>query len=112
VRGGQDSPQGGEAFRASRWSSGNHLFPTSIEVTDDAVVRRKRRWFSVSEETIHLSRVASVGIETGILFEDLRIESTGGGEDLVSHGHWKGDARRVRDLIQAWQTSNLPRRDR
>jgi len=95
-------------FRASRWTRGNLLFPTSFEITNESVVRRKRRWFSTSEETIHLSRVASVGIETGILFADVRVESTGGGEDLVSHGHWKDDARSIRDLIQDWQTKNLP----
>ena len=97
-----------EVFQASRWTKGNFLFPTLFEITGEAVVRRKRSWFSSSEETIHLSRVASVGIEAGVFFADVRIESTGGGEDLVSHGHWKGDARRIRDLIQEWQTRNLP----
>lgn len=97
-----------EVFRASRWTSGNRLFPTAFEITAEAVVRRKRSWFSSSEETIHLSRVASVGVEAGILFADVRVESTGGGEDLVSNGHWKADARRIRDLIQEWQTRNLP----
>lgn len=95
-------------FRASRWTRGNFIFRTTFEITNDAVVRRKRRWFSTSEETMHLSRVASVGVQAGILFADVRIESTGGGEDLVSHGHWKKDARAIRDLIQEWQTKNLP----
>jgi len=97
-----------EVFKASRWTRGNFIFPTRFEITDDAVVRRKRSWFSIQEETMHLSRVASVGIDAGILFADVRIESTGGGEDLVSHGHWKRDARAIRDRIQAWQTRNLP----
>lgn len=96
-----------ETFKASRWTSGNRLFRTVIEVTEEAVIRRKRSFFSASEKTIHLSRVASVGIETGIWFADVRIESSGGGEDIVSHGHWKGDARKMRDLIQAWQTHRL-----
>jgi len=95
-------------FKASRWTRGNFIFRTTFEITSDAVVRRKRRWFSITEQTIHLSRVASVGIEAGILFADVRIESTGGGEDLVSHGHWKKDAKTIRDLIQDWQTRNLP----
>ena len=96
-----------ERFKASRWTSGNRLFPTVIEISDDAVVRRKRTWLSVSETTMHLSRVASVGVDAGVLWADLRIESSGGGEDLVSHGHWKRDARRVRELIEEWQTRNL-----
>jgi hypothetical protein len=94
-------------FKASRWTSGNHLFPTVIEITGEAVVLRKRSWVSTSEKTIHLARVASVGIEAGLLFADVRIESSGGGEDIVSHGHWKGDARRIREIIQEWQTRNL-----
>ena len=97
-----------EVFKASRWTRGNFIFPTRFEITLDTIVRRKRRWFSTSEETMHLSRVATVGIEAGILFADVRVESTGGGEDLVSHGHWKGDARTIRDRIQDWQTRNLP----
>jgi len=95
-------------FQASRWTRGNFLFPTRFEITPDSVVRRKRRWFSSNEETIHLSRVASVGIQAGLMFADVRIESTGGGEDLVSHGHWKGDAKAIRNIIQDWQTRNLP----
>lgn len=94
-------------FRASRWTSGNFLFPTVIEVTDQAVIRRKRSWFSASETTMHLSRVASVSVETGLVFADLRIESSGGGDDIVSHGHRKSDARAIQAAIEAWQTRNL-----
>jgi hypothetical protein len=83
------------------------LFPTVIEITDSAVVRRKRSWFSVNESSIHLSRVASVAIRTGPLFSDIRIESSGGGEDIVSHGHVKAEARRIKELIDTWQTQHL-----
>lgn len=96
---------------ASRWTKGNLLFPTVIEVTDQALIRRKRNWWKVSEITMHLSRVASVGIEKGLMFADLRIESSGGGEDIVSHGHWKSDAERVQALVQEWQGRNLIRDD-
>lgn len=95
------------SFRASRWTRGNFLFPTVLEVTDEALVRRKRRWLNVTETTMHLSRVASVTIEKGILFADLRIESSGGGEDIVSHGHWKPDANRVKRLVEEWQARRM-----
>ena len=95
------------SFRASRLTRGNLLFPTVLEVTDQALVRRKRSWFKVSETTMHLSRVASVTIEKGILFADLRIESSGGGEDILSHGHFKGDAQRVKRLVEEWQGREL-----
>ena len=96
-----------DTFRASRWTKGNHLFPTIIEVTETAVVRRKRSWFTVNELSIHLSKVASVRIDTGLLWSDILIESTGGSDPLTSHGHRKADARRVKELIEAAQSRAL-----
>jgi hypothetical protein len=96
-----------ETFHASRWTSGNHLFTTVIEVTDTAVVRRKRAWFSVNEISIHLSKVASVRIETGLLWSDITIESTGGSDPLTSHGHTKADARRIKELIENAQSRGM-----
>lgn len=96
-----------ETFRASRWTKGNLLFPTVIEVTEAAVVRRKRAWFSVNEISIHLSKVASVRIDTGLLWSDIQVESTGGSDPLVSHGHTKADARRIKELIEAAQSRGL-----
>ena len=93
-----------ETFKASRWTSGNHLFTTVIEVTEAAVIRRKRSWFTVNEISIHLSKVASVRIETGLLWSDITVESTGGSDPLSSHGHTKADARRIKELIEAAQS--------
>ena len=67
-----------ETFRASRFTSGNCLWPTVIELTEDTLVRRKRRWFTVDETRMHLSKVASVHVTSGLLFTDIRIESSGG----------------------------------
>lgn len=96
-----------DAFRASRWTKGNRLFPTVIEVTESAVVRRKRSWFTVNEISIHLSKVASVRIDTGLLWADILVESTGGSDPLTSHGHRKADARRIKELIEAAQSRSL-----
>jgi len=93
-----------ETFHASRWTKGNHLFSTLIEVTDTAVVRRKRSWFTVNEISIHLSKVASVRIDTGLFWADILVESTGGSDPLTSHGHRKADARRIKELIEAAQS--------
>jgi hypothetical protein len=89
-----------ETFQASRWTRGNFLFPTVIEVTDQAVVRRKRSWFSKDEISISISKVASVHIKTGIIWSDILIESSGGTDPLASHGHRKRDARRIRELVE------------
>jgi hypothetical protein len=100
-----------EQFRASRWTSGNHLFPTLIEVSDKSVLRRKRSWFSVDEISISLSKVASVHIKTGIIWSDIVIESSGGSDPLNSHGHTKGDARRIKEMIENFQ-AELQNRDK
>src|SRR5664280_2100553 len=96
-----------EIFKASRWTMGNHLFPTIIEVTDRAVVRHKRSWFSKDEISISINKVASVHIKTGIIWSDILIESSGGSDPLTSHGHRKADAQRIRALIEEAQ-GNLP----
>ena len=92
-----------EKFKASRWTRGNHLFPTVIEVNDRALIRHKRSWFNKDEISISLSKVASVHIKTGIFWSDILIESSGGSDPFTSHGHRKADARRVRELVEAAQ---------
>ena len=92
-----------ELFKASRWTHGNHLFPTVIEVSDMAIIRHKRTLFSKDEISISMSKVASVHIKTGFWWSDIVIESSGGTDPLTSHGHSKADARRIRDLVQESQ---------
>lgn len=95
-----------EIFKASRWTRGNFLFPTIIEVTDKSVLRRKRSWFSSDEMSIAMSKVASVRINTGMIWSDIRIESSGGSDPLMSHGHTKSDAIRIRDLVEGYQAAH------
>jgi hypothetical protein len=90
-------------FTASRLTEGNRLFPVRIEVNQNRVTRIKPRPFGSNEESIPISKVASVNIQTGILWSDIRIDSTGGGNPIVSHGHSKEDARAIRDLIERFQ---------
>lgn len=90
-------------FKASRWTKGNHLFPTVIEVTDKAVLRRKRSWFSSDEMSISLAKIASVHIRTGIFWSTIIIESSGGTDPLTSNGHRKSDAREIKSLLESYQ---------
>ena len=90
-------------FTASRWTSGNRLFPVRIEVNQNRVTRIKPRLFGSSEESIAIPKVASVNIQTGLIWSDIRIDSTGGSNPIVSHGHRKDDARAIRDLIEQLQ---------
>ncbi len=101
-----------EVFVASRWTSGNFLFPTRLVVNENTVMRRKRSWFSLNEESVHLRNVGTVNITTGILWSDIRIESTGGSDPLESHGHYKSDARRIKALIETLQDRAIEARDR
>lgn len=96
-----------EFFKASRWTKSNHLFPTVIEVNENAVVRRKSTWFTKNEMSIHLQRVASVRIETGVFWSDILIDSTGGTDPITSHGHKKKHALRIKELIEGAQTEHL-----
>ena len=88
-----------EVFRASRWTRGNRIFPTCIEVSDKAITRRKSSWFSQDEMTISISKIASVHIKTGLVWSEILIESSGGSDPLTSNGHTKTDAVRIKELI-------------
>ena len=79
-----------------------------MPTTDTAVVRQKQGWFSTNEMTIHLQRVASVHVQTGLFWADILIESTGGTDPISSHGHSKKDAHRIKELVEAAQTQQLP----
>jgi len=46
-----------EIFQASRWTKGNLLFPTCIEVSDKSVTRRKRSLFRMDEESMSIPKV-------------------------------------------------------
>ena len=94
----------GDVFRASRMSSGNHLFPTQVLITPTSVVQYTPRWIGRQEQTIHMAHVASVNIETGLILSNVLIETSGGSDPIGCHGHRKGDARRMKSLIERYQT--------
>ncbi len=73
-------------------------------MTDKAVTRRKRSWFSQDEMSINITKVASVHIKTGMMWSDILIESSGGTDPLSSHGHRKADAIRIKELIEDAQS--------
>ena len=95
----------GDVFRASRWSSGNRLFPTQVLVTQESVVQYKPKWIGHQEEVIHMAHVASVKIATGLLLSDIEIETSGGSDPIRCHGHHKADATRMKALIEQAQSA-------
>lgn len=92
-------------FAASRWTSGNRLFPTQIAVFPDRVVRYTPKWIGHEEQTISIDQIASVRISARLLFADVIIETTGGSQPIVCHGHWKRDAEGIRTKISEAQAS-------
>jgi len=94
----------GDVFRASRFSSGNHLFQTQVLITPTSVVQYTPRWIGKKEETIHMAHIASVKIDTGVILSDVLIETSGGTDPIACHGHRKGDAVAMKNLIERYQT--------
>ena len=95
---------GGDVFRASRWSRGNHLFPTQVLVTPSSVVLFTPQWIGRREESIHIAHVASVRIDTNLLFANVFIETSGGQNPIACYGHTKGDAARIKRLVEGYQS--------
>jgi hypothetical protein len=95
----------GDVFRASRLSRGNRLFPTQVLITPHSIVHFTPKWFGRHEQSIHIAHVASVRVDTHVLFSDVSIETTGGTQAIVCRGHRKGDAVRMKQLIELHQSA-------
>lgn len=96
---------GEHVFRASRWSRGNHLFPTQVAVTPASVTHYTPEWFGRREQSIHMAHVASVEIDTNLFFSNVIVETSGGSEPVRCHGHRKRDAVEMKRLINQFQSA-------
>jgi hypothetical protein len=65
--------------------------------------------FGSTEESISIAQVASVKITTGMMWSDIIIDSSGGSNPIISHGHRKADAVRIRDLVETYQVQSKTR---
>jgi hypothetical protein len=104
IRKGRRVP-GEHVFRASRWSRGNHLFPPQVVLTPESITLYQAQWIGKQEESIHMAHVASIKIDTNIVFSDVYIETTGGRNPIVCHGHTKGDAVEMKRVIEQFQSA-------
>jgi len=96
---------GEHVFQASRWSRGNHLFPTQVAIMPSSVMHYTPQWFGRREQSIHMAHVASVEIDTNLFFSNLVIETSGGSEPVRCHGHRKRDAVEMKRLINQYQSA-------
>lgn len=95
----------GDIFRASRLSRGNRLFPTQVLITPTGVIHFTPEVVGRREQSIHMAHVASVSINTNLMFSDVIIETSGGATPVRCHGHRKRDAARMKALIEQHQTA-------
>ena len=64
----------------------------------------KPRWIGRQEESINMAHIASVRIDTRLVLSDVYIETSGGSDPIVCHGHRKGDAVAMKNLLDSYQT--------
>jgi hypothetical protein len=98
--------------RASRFTSGNSVFPVQVAVFADRVSSYKPSFLGHTENSITLRQIASVKVKSGPVFADFVIDTTGGSPPVLIHGLWKKDAAALSAAIAAAQsTSPMPVRD-
>ena len=101
--------EGEHVFLASRVSKGNRIFPAQVIITPSSVTMFKPQWIGKLEESLHIAHVASIKIDTNIVFSDVLIETTGGHNPIVLHGHTKSDAVKMKAVIEQYQTAYYKR---
>ena len=103
IRKGRLRP-GDHVFRASRWSAGNRLLPAQVIITRESITLYQPQWIGKLEESIHMSHIASIKIDTNLVFSDVFIETTGGHNPIICHGHTKGDAVEMKRIVESFQS--------
>lgn len=98
-------PRTGEhVYRASRLTQGNRIFPSQVIITPTSVTLFKPQWIGKSEESVHTAHVASISIDTNVIWSNVAIETTGGHNPLICSGHSKGDAVKIKTAIEKFQS--------
>jgi hypothetical protein len=100
---------GEHVYRASRWSRGNRLLPAQVVITRESITMYQPQWVGKVEESIHMAHVSSIKIDTNLVFSDVFIETTGGHNPIVCHGHLKRDAVEMKRVIEQYQTERYRR---
>jgi hypothetical protein len=93
-------------FRASRWTKGNRIWPTQVAVFPNRVERYTPRLLGHFEEAIGINQVASVSVDSSLIFGDVIIETTGGSQPIRCHGHRRRDAEEIRNRITETQAGS------
>lgn len=86
-------------FTASRLTQGNTVFPTTIELRNGFLYRRKLFIPGFDTLTIPYRNIASVNVRHGILFSDLIVETTGR-QVYIFNGFTHHDATQMERLLK------------
>jgi hypothetical protein len=95
---------GAHVFKASRLSRGNHLFPAQVAISSTSLTLYRPQWIGKFEESIHMAHIASIKIDTHFLFADITVETSGGKDPVICHGHLKTDAVEIKRIIEEYQS--------
>jgi hypothetical protein len=93
-------------LRASRFTSGNTVFPVQVAVFPDRLARYKPGFLGHTEDSITLRQIASVKVQSGPVFADVVVDTAGGSPPVVIHGLWKKDAVTLNGAIAAAQAAS------
>lgn len=94
---------GDHVFKASRLTKGNRIFPAQLVVTPKGITHFHPQWIGKMEESVHISQVASIKIDTDIVFSNVYIETSGGEKPLICAGHSKKNAVEMKRVIEEYQ---------
>ena len=88
-------------FRVSRWRQ--MIWPQELYIDKYHVLAKKRHFpafWRVTEESIPLSKLASIQIHRGFLFSKIIIENSGGPFPIIVNGLWNGQASEARFILE------------
>ena len=91
-------------YRVSRWKQ--LIFPQELIIDETHVLTRKRHFpafWVMKEESIPLSKVASIQIIRGLFFSTLVIENSGGPFPITLNGLYNNKASEVRKTLETYE---------
>jgi hypothetical protein len=103
---------GDHVYRASRLSKGNRIFPSQVIVSPTSITHLRPQLIGRLEKSIHMAHVASIRIDTNLIFSDVFIETTGGQNPIACYGHFKGEAVKLKAIIEEYQSGYYQRQER
>jgi hypothetical protein len=93
-----------QKYHVSRWKQ--LIFPQELIIDETHVMTRKRHFpafWVVKEESIPLSKVASIQIIRGLFFSTVVIENSGGPFPITMKGLYNRKASEVRNLLETYE---------